>query len=269
MVKISTITKSRLKLATYLKVMERFGTRLSKLTIAHADHTKYREAFTVALAKMQGDWKKQTASELTAKIAEADARRDRAYQTIKTVAGALANGAGSEAQTETAAAIVQVLNLYKLNTGAQLDQESGVMDNIIVDIEKSGILAKLPSLGLDKAFAEMKAATQLVDQLLDERDDERAPIQTGVMKADRAQTDAAYDAMVEYLNALLLLQPTAALEAFAAAWNAVLNRIRVQVLSQSPTTDGTVDIDIDEEENTDPSPTPTPQPDEDDDLSQE
>ena len=108
----------------------------------------------------------------------------------------------------------------------------------------------MASLGLATAYGELKNANALVDELLDLRDNERAGYQIGQMKAARAATDAAYDAIIDYINALLLLQPTDALTNFAEEWNSVLNRVRVQILGY--TSNATqVDVEIPDTPSTD------------------
>ena len=129
-----------------------------------------------------------------------------------------------------------------------MDQESGVLDNVIHDIDLASL--DMASLGLHTAYGELKNANALVDELLDLRDNERAGYQVGQMKAARAATDAAYDATIDYINALLLLQPTDALTNFAEEWNSVLNRVRVQILGY--TSNATqVDVEIPDTPSTD------------------
>lgn len=245
--KILTINKTRLRHASHIKIMERFLTRLAKLTIEHEAHTEYRKAFTDAFDKESGLYRQQTSSEYTAKIQDADVRRDRAWINIVRVAQSMAV-VGNEDQRKTAQRLIDINTLYKVNTAAQMDQESGVLDNVIHDIDLASL--DMASLGLATAYGELKNANALVDELLDLRDNERAGYQVGQMKAARAATDAAYDATIDYINALLLLQPTEALTNFAEEWNSVLNRVRVQILGY--TSNATqVDVEIPDTPSTD------------------
>lgn len=245
--KILTINKTRLRHASHIKIMERFLTRLAKLTIEHEAHTEYRKAFTDAFDKEAGLYRQQTSSEYTAKIQDADVRRDRAWINIVKVAQSMAV-VGNEDQRKTAQRLIDINALYKVSTTAQMDQESGVLDNVIHDIDLASL--DMASLGLHTAYGELKNANALVDELLDLRDNERAGYQVGQMKAARAATDAAYDATIDYINALLLLQPTDALTNFAEEWNSVLNRVRVQILGY--TNNATqVDVEIPDTPSTD------------------
>ena len=245
--KILTINKTRLRHASHIKIMERFLNRLAALTIEHEAHTEYRKAFTDAFDKEAGLYRQQTSSEYTAKIQDADVRRDRAWTNIVKVAQSMAV-VGNEDQRKTAQRILDINALYKVSTTAQMDQESGVLDNVIHDIDLASL--DMASLGLHTAYGELKNANALVDELLDLRDNERAGYQVGQMKAARAATDAAYDAVIDYINALLLLQPTDALTNFAEEWNSVLNRVRVQILGY--TSNATqVDVEIPDTPSTD------------------
>ena len=171
--KILTINKTRLRHASHIKIMERFLTRLAKLTIEHEAHTEYRKAFTDAFDKESGLYRQQTSSEYTAKIQDADVRRDRAWINIVRVAQSMAV-VGNEDQRKTAQRLIDINALYKVNTAAQMDQESGVLDNVIHDIDLASL--DMASLGLHTAYGELKNANALVDELLDLREIGRAHV---------------------------------------------------------------------------------------------
>lgn len=111
----------------------------------------------------------------------------------------------------------------------------------------------------------MVQGNKAVKELLLSRSIDRAPVQIGEMKDNRAATDQAYEDMVMLIDSMMFLYPTADLVRFVEVWNDVANRIRVQVLRAS-SAGGTVDVDLDAE--IEPG-TPDPQPDEDENLSQE
>lgn len=273
--KILSFAKTNLKNASHLTTMEYFQQRLATLPsqTGKDEEAQMRARFTEAVAKEAADFKQVTKSELTQQIAEADARRDKAYQTIKTIVHAFLDAPVSEQQALAATAFYGVLVNYKLDTRAQLDEETGVLNNIIEDIDKLAQAVTMEQLGLGEAYRELRESNALVTKLLLQRDADRAPLQTGVMRADRAQLDQAYDALVEWFNACALIQPNNTLLSFISVWNSTVNRIRIQILQQSASTSG-VEFDPNEEnEGGDdaetPTPTPTPQPGEDEDLSKE
>lgn len=249
--KILNFSKTQLRVATHLTVMGYFADRIKQLSVSHAKWTALRDAFLTALAKEDGDYKQQTGSDLTARITEADNKRDRAWGSIATVAAMFGRGVGSEAQTAMAEKLQRVVSTYNINVAAQLDQETGMLNQAISDLEKKQIDFAL--FGIQTVFDELKAANAEVARLLNERDEERSNNVAGLVKADRLVTDAAYDAVIAHLNAHLELNPTSELETLARVWNSTLNRIRVQILgTASQSSDGTVDIDVEEPSDTDP-----------------
>lgn len=241
MLQIISFQKPRLKVASHLKVIGRFVNRLNEVAVSFDGFASVFGKLKAALDREDADYKKATGSDLTQTIQDADIRRDRAYGVISTIARSMAQGYGTEAQTKAATALVRILTTYKVDAAAQYDQESGMLEQLMQEIDKAHI--DLTCLGLDKVYAELKAAQVEVDKLLDDRDKERAGQTTGDLKTDRVATDAAYDEVVMVINALLVIHPTDALKTFAAEWNATVNRVRQQILKTSAA-DGGADVDI-------------------------
>lgn len=250
MLQIISFQKPRLRVASHLSVIGRFVNRLSEVSVSFDGFASVFDKLKAALAREDADYKKATGSDITQTIQDADIRRDRAYGVISTIARSMAQGYGSEAQTKAATALARILNTYKVETTAQYDQESGMLEQLMQEIDKANI--DLACIGLDKVYAELKAAQTEIDKLLDDRDKERAGQTTGDLKADRVATDAAYDEVVLYLNALLVLHPTEAVKTFVSEWNATVNRVRQQILKTSAADGGSeVDVDADTDADTD------------------
>lgn len=246
MSKVFNFSKTQLDNPTHVKTMQRFADRLSAVT--HPKLADAKSAFLTALAKEDSDFKKQTGSDITQLIADADLRRDRAYGSLSQVARAFAQGFGTKEQTDCAERLLRIVTTYKVDVNAQYDRESGVLDNFIKDVEAATL--PLDTIGLANVFAELKTANTECDRLLDERDNERASQTVGVLKADRQQTDRTYDTLVDGINAVLWLDPTEALQQFAEQWNATLNRLRQQVLHSTTQTGDQVDYNPSEDNGT-------------------
>lgn len=248
--KIINFSKTKLRVPAHIKVMERFNTRLKDVRFDHGMAATLLAQFDAALLKETDDYKRQQGSDLTKQITEADNKRDRAWGTICTVSRTFGS-VGTLNQQIAAASLMRIINTYKIDVNTQMDVESGLLDQAISDIEKSQI--DLDALSLSAVFADLKESTRDLDALLDKRDNERADNVTGVMKADRLVTDAAYDALVDFINAMSLLFPTEALQTFVSQWNSVVNRVRQNILHDAPlSTDGKVDVDFDSEEEDKP-----------------
>lgn len=243
MLTINIFKTYRLRAAAHLKTMQRFYDRVKTVAFAHSAFAGYLKAFEDALAKEDADFKKQQGSDITAQIQEADQRRDRAYGTLITIIRSMAQGLGTDEQTEAATKLLRIFNTYKVDVSAQMDQQSGLTEQLCQDIDKSGI--DMAVLSLTKVYEELKAANALVDQLLDARDDERTSQEVGALKADRVAVDEAYANLTMFVNAMVVLHPTDEIVTFVKQWNTVVNRVRQQILKTSAANGGDVDVDID------------------------
>lgn len=261
--KIRNFSKTQLKNAAHIAVMKNFVERFSTLTVEDfaVEPTltleKY-DSIKEAVKKEESDYKQQQGSDLTALVEEADRRSDRAYNAIATVARQFAQeDIGSTEQTLAARLILKVIDNYKLNTAEQLDTESAMLDSILSRLMEC--VPALGQLGLTSIYVELRAQNAACKQYMAERDNERAGLTSGLMRADRAATDKAYDEVIEWVNALLLIAPTRKLEQMADQWNAVVSRVREKILHDAPlAADGGVEIDDNDIET--PSDTPTPPP---------
>ena len=73
------------------------------------------------------------ASEIVAQRAAADARRDRYYGRLHRLVQVWA-GSGMALLDEAATALERVFKLYKVNVSAQMDEETGALENLITDL---------------------------------------------------------------------------------------------------------------------------------------
>lgn len=254
MIQIQNFAKTALPSATHLEVMQQFVERVAKLDIAHKSWNAVREQYVKAVQREDADFRQQLGSDLTADIRRADEARDAAWAKVERVINAF-RGEGSDAQTVAANQLYRIAQTYRVDTRAQYDKETTLLRQAIQDIEAQHI--DLAALSLTATFAQLRTANDDVRRLLGERDDERASNLVAVLKADRAQTDAAYEQVILFINATLVLSATDAVGDFAVKWNSVLNRIRVQVLGTSVQQGETVPTDGPSNTETPSTETPT------------
>lgn len=231
MVQIISIPKNRLKNATHLEFVQNVLERVGKIQIAQrltAEFVKRYEAFNAAVQTEDRDFRQPVSSTLTKQIAEADLKRDRAWQVFKTVVEAFAGG-DYGAQSTAADRLLPICRTYKIDTTAQYDQETGMITQFVQEALKHE--PSVSTLALDDVFDDLRTNNNLVRTLLAERDDERALQLPGIIKADRVETDRAYDALVAWLNAVAIVEDNANLNNIIAQINAYINRIRTQALS--------------------------------------
>ena len=162
------------------------------------------------------------ASEIIALRDAADKRRDNFYGRMHAVIKAWA-GSGVAEMEAAAELLKKVLDLYKLNTSAQLEVESGQMDNIITDFSAANMQAALQTLGIMPLYQAMVAAHQEVKSYRMEQGVEESEKVVGALRAARKECDRLYDEVTYLIEAF---QQTAdnpePYEAFIRRWNGTL-----------------------------------------------
>ena len=99
------------------------------------------------------------ASEIIAQREAADKKRDNFYSRLFAIIRAWA-GSGMAGLDAAATAVIKPFNLYKVKTGAQIDEESGQLDNLITDLSTTEMQAHLTTLGVAWLYQQMVAAHQ-------------------------------------------------------------------------------------------------------------
>lgn len=227
---LNQFRKAGLRNAQYLDVMQQMADRFAAIkSITHRDWTPAVAALTTAVQKLDQDFKQQQGSDITAQITEADQKRDKAYQTFAAIIKAQA-----EAEVPAAQKVLKIINKYNLRTTMQMDEENAIIKQIHDDINDLGY-EKLFDLGVTDHWALAISTTHVLSEYLRQRDDERATLQTGLIKADRAAIDSAYDRCATIIDAALIYEPSQALTDAVAKANSYINRVRTQMLSQSAT----------------------------------
>lgn len=162
-----------------------------------------------------------TASELTAKLAEADRERDNLLVgTMETIR----NGErhyDSDRRT-AAAALTPIVNAYTGIQERSIDDETGLVNNFIQDLREEKNTAYLAALGLDEWLTALETANNQCATLTVQRSNEAT--ETGASKAARNALNTAYADLVELLNALAVVNDDNAL--YAEVFGKINNRIK-------------------------------------------
>lgn len=225
---LNQFRKAGLRNAQYLDVMQQMADRFAAIkSITHRDWNPAVAALTTAVQKLDQDFKQQQGSDITAQITEADQKRDKAYQTFSAIIRAQA-----EAEVPAAQKVLKIINKYNLRTTMQMDEENAIIKQIHDDFDTI-LIAQFAALGVHEHWATVINETKHLADYLRQRDDERATLQTGLIKADRATIDPAYDRVANILNAALIYEPSQSLTDAVAQLNSYINRIRTQMLSTS------------------------------------
>lgn len=257
---IIAFNKARLRAATHITVMRNLLQYANTLaTLGNSRLTGLLASLAKCIDKEDDDYQLTTGSKYTADIEEADKTRDRAWGIIGNVVRAFAEGYGDTEHTAAAQAILDVINKHKVNVTDQFVQETGMINEFTQRAD--ALSAEFAALNLTAVYANLKEGNAKVNEYIMLRQTERADLAVGALKDDRAATDAAYASFVDYVNALAIIQPSAAIDKFVKEWNSYLNYVRVQILhdGQADGTDADAPADGTQSETTGAgTETPTP-----------
>ena len=176
------------------------------------------------------------ASEIIAQRDEADRDRDDKYSRLHAIIRAWA-GSGNPTLDAAATAVKKPFEMYKVKTAAQIDEESGQLDNLITDLSTNAMQQNLTSLGVMWLYEQMVSAHQLTKSLRLEQGVEESVKLTGALKAARQACDALYDKITYMIEAFTLTaDDPAPYEAFIKLWNGTLKIYQDMLDRKSGTT---------------------------------
>ena len=162
------------------------------------------------------------ASEIIALRDVADKRRDNFYGRAHSVIRAW-EGSGIAQQDAAATMLKKVFDLYKVNTSAQIDTESGQLDNLITDLSAADMQTALQTLGIMPLYQVMVAAHQETKSYRLEQGVEESEKVRGALRNARKECDRIYDELTYLIEAFTQTadDPTA-YETFVRKWNGTL-----------------------------------------------
>ena len=219
-VKIESISISRLDKGAHSNYMETVLSYLDKYeTVKTKVQTEY-SGLSTALETENTNFQVPQKSENTEEIEDSDHLRDvnlRGYETALDYAVA----------TLTDATKLQ----YAKRLKAQRDKQTGRMTNFIEDLETK-YATEVAALELEVYVAGMKAANEAVKAHSEDRAEEYSTRVKGALKKARAETDDAYRALVEKINALIVIEGETNYQDFVKLLNTEIDRYKREVLNQ-------------------------------------
>lgn len=202
------------------KVKQKCGTQIDELEKALEEEDKCLKVTTKNLK--------------TDLIRKADEKRGKMYAKYKTVIRAFIDYPDEE-MAEAAKHLMQSVKDYNINTKTSLQQESGLIGNLIKDIE--GPLAKyISALNIGTVVQELKSANEEVKRLMRERSDETARHKAGSLNEARAECDKVYLAIVEMVNALTITEGAADYASFINHVNVTATEYKRNAMKQKTDT---------------------------------
>ena len=179
---------------------------------------------------------KARASEKVAQRKVADQVRDDRYSRLHRLVLTWA-GSGIEPQDAAATALKRLFDLYKLDTKAQVNEESGIMTNLGIDLGTDDNLARIEAIGGRQLYNEMIAANEQVKSLRIDQGEEESQKVLAALKKARLATDEAYNELCQMIeSAANFADDPAPYEAFIQKWNGTIKLYQDMLDRKSGTT---------------------------------
>ena len=174
--------------------------------------------------------KKIVKSELTKKIKEADKERDKAYSSVSAIIRTTLKHHNPEV-VDAAERLKIVIDTYGHINQKSYDEQTSAVYNILQEFQGKYAddiaLIRIPEL-----VAELERANVAFDALIKQRTDETAHQNPDTMKDVRVDVDAAYHAIEERINALVVVEGPDKYAEFITRLNATIDRYKL-LLSRS------------------------------------
>lgn len=228
--------KRRLKNAQHFAFIQAFITALQQSGMTAQKIQAQLTQLTQAFAVEDRYYMQVRASEIVAQREAADQLRDRFYTRLHRLIQAWA-GSGMEALDAAATALEKVFNLYRVKVNAQMDEETGQLENLIADLSTQQMQAHLTTINALYLFQQMKQGHDDVKSLRLEQGIETSQKELGALAAARRQCDALYDQMTQLIESFALVadDPTP-YETFIRQWNGTVKLYQDMLDRKSGTT---------------------------------
>ncbi|WP_459187134.1 DUF6261 family protein [Parabacteroides sp. APC149_11_2_Y6] len=229
MAKIQNFPKSRLRNNELLAAGRAIELQIQSAGASGLGVTVPFENFQKALQAYDDSLVKLTKSALTAEMETTDKKRDSLQTAILDQIRTFVNHFDADKQA-AAKRLIPFADKYKNTTRLSFNDQTGMTENFIQAAESDAMKADFATLGLTTWIGELKKANAECAALSDARRSESGQRNTPQKSIDtRPAFDAAYEALVEALNALALVNgETKYLELFTW-WNAMIDEFRVSV----------------------------------------
>ena len=142
---------------------------------------------------------------------------------------------GKEFQPQATAAemLNRVFKLYKINTGAQYDEQWGLIDNFLTDIRKPELADHIQTLGIGAPLQALEECSTQMKALIRQRDDETNGKVKGALAQARKDCDKAYNDVLDIIEAASLMADNATpYYEFITRWNTALDRYSQQIIDK-------------------------------------
>lgn len=237
MKEISTISLERMNNGAHYLFVSNIAARAEADAKVNAKAVAQLAALKSALAQEDADLKISQKSLVTDDLAKADSQRDSLLSGYKKAVSGFLNFP-VEALAKAARELWQHLKDYNIDPKMQLDKETGLLINLLTDLEGK-YAPQVAALSLTPFVTALKAANEQVRMLTATRTDERTTRTVGALKASRRASDDAYRQLVKMVNAWALVENEADYASFIDYVNTEIVHYKREVLGQKTSASAT------------------------------
>ena len=168
---------------------------------------------------------------LSKEIKAIDAERDKHYKALRKAITFFLNHPDAEL-VKAAARLEQLLKDYNIDPKMQLDRETGLLLNLISDLETKSA-ADVTALSLTPVVQAMKQANDKLREVTRARANDRAVQIVGQLKQAQHASDEAYRTLVQKVNALAVVEGEADYADFISKMNEQVKHYKQEVLTKA------------------------------------
>ena len=168
---------------------------------------------------------------LSKEIKAVDAERDKHYKALRKAITFFLNHPDAEL-VKAAARLEQLLKDYNIDPKMQLDRETGLLLNLISDLETKSA-ADVTALSLTPVVQAMKQANDKLREVTRARANDRAVQIVGQLKQAQHASDEAYRTLVQKVNALAVVEGEADYADFISKMNEQVKHYKQEVLTKA------------------------------------
>ena len=168
---------------------------------------------------------------LSKEIKAIDAERDKHYKALRKAITFFLNHPDAQL-VKAAARLEQLLKDYNINPAMQLDRETGLLLNLISDLETKSA-ADVTALALTPVVQAMKQANDKLREVTRARANDRAVQIVGQLRQAQHASDEAYRTLVQKVNALAVVEGEADYADFISKMNEQVKHYKQEVLPKA------------------------------------
>ena len=168
---------------------------------------------------------------LSGEIKTLDTERDKHYKALRKAIKFFLSHPDAE-QVKAAQRLERLLKDYNIDPKMQLDRETGLLLNLISDLETKSA-ADVTALALTPVVQAMKQANDKLREVTRARANDRAVQSVGQLKQAQHASDEAYRALVQKVNALAVVEGEADYADFISKMNEQVKHYKQEVLPKA------------------------------------